>query len=129
MTLDALDVATLTTGNRALSRVTILGDAAHKTTTHTGMGATAALQDAEHLATLLKSNASSLKLNPAVLREYEAGMIERAREVVSGATGMTARLHTVHSPVKLAVIEWIMWTVGWVATVVSPIVRLIKSRA
>ena len=82
------------------------------------MGATAALQDAEDLALRLLRVDGPL-VDPAVLREYEVAMIERAKTVVSMATGMTARIHAVHSRGALSAIEWIMWTVGWVVSAVS----------
>lgn len=125
--LPALDAAALTTGRRATTRVTLLGDAAHKTTTHTGMGATAALQDAEDLASRLLRVDAPL-VDPAVLREYEVAMIERARTVVSMAAGMTARIHTVHSRGALSAIEWIMWTVGWVVSAVSTFKSLVAGK-
>jgi len=123
--VDALEPGLLCEGVRAGSRVTLLGDAAHKTSTHTGMGATAALRDAEELGACLCTMGADVDV--VSLRQYEVAMLGRAKAVVAEATGRTAQLHTVWSSRALAAIGLVMWTVGWVVTAVDATRSLFRS--
>ena len=73
------------------SRVTLLGDAAHKTTTQAGLGATAAFQDAMDLADALYLASSDNLV--AVLKAYELRMLQRAKSAVGQSLGNTTLIH------------------------------------
>ncbi|KAJ3122926.1 hypothetical protein HK098_002332 [Nowakowskiella sp. JEL0407] len=77
------------------SRVTLIGDAAHKTTMNAGYGATAALRDslnlAEHISEFLLSNG---KDDIAVaLRKFEFKMSKDAISVIEQSVSNTKRFH------------------------------------
>ena len=85
-------------GRLSSSRVTLAGDAAHKTTTQAGLGATAALMDAVSMAKcLIASSSSSPSPSPAAavhaLRKYEREMSRRAAGTVSASRGNSVRIH------------------------------------
>ena len=75
----------------ALSRVTLLGDAAHATTSHMGAGGNAAFADAEALAEALAS--APPEQWPEALRRYEAQMWPRGERVVRSSRTMTWLIH------------------------------------
>ncbi|RHY56903.1 hypothetical protein DYB34_001225 [Aphanomyces astaci] len=85
-------MATNPLGIALASRVTLLGDAAHKTTTQAGLGATTALQDALLLANMLAGVRRPDDV-PDALRRYEVGMCQAAKVVVSASIGNTRRIH------------------------------------
>jgi FAD-dependent urate hydroxylase len=99
------------------SRVTVLGDAAHKTTTQAGLGATAAFQDAVDLGQTILDKGDSL--GPEHLRQYEARMCDRAKAVVGASYGNTQRIHQVRGPVGTFFVNSIMWTVGCIISAVQ----------
>ena len=92
------------------TRVTLLGDAAHKTTTQAGIGATAAFLDAINLATTLIDHKHSF--TPSVLRAYEMEMCKRATMFVQMSLGNTKRIHKVNGPIGLITATCLMWIVG-----------------
>ena len=65
------------------TRVYLLGDAAHATTTHRGMGANSAVLDAADMATALQTDSSDLS---AALLRYEQTMVKRGCKVVREST-------------------------------------------
>jgi 2-polyprenyl-6-methoxyphenol hydroxylase-like FAD-dependent oxidoreductase len=75
------------------SRVTLIGDAAHKTTTQAGLGATAALADAVGLADALAAAAAGGSAAAAGLRAHERSMARRAAAAVAASVSNTARIH------------------------------------
>jgi len=96
-------------------RTTLLGDAAHKTTTQAGMGASAAFMDALDLADALVNVPSpSLTEVSAALRSYESKMASRAVNVVNESVGNTKRIHDISPDNKRRKVQWVMWTVGWI---------------
>eukprot|EP00158_Paraphelidium_tribonemae_P003684 Partr_v1_DN26293_c0_g1_i2_m48518 len=78
---------------QANSVVTLLGDAAHKTTTHAGLGATAALMDATSLAKCLLDAADPSQL-PKCLRDYEKLMSVESSKVVAASVMNTGNIHS-----------------------------------
>jgi len=99
-------------GLDADSLVTLLGDAAHKTTTQAGLGATAAFEDAQDLAHALAGVKPGAAHVGPVLRAYEARMLKRAQTVVSMSVGNTRFMHTKRGPFKHAMINGVAYTVG-----------------
>jgi len=95
-------------------RVTLLGDAAHKTTTQAGLGASAAFMDAIDLGdTILKKGDA---LSAQDLREYERRMCTRASWVVGASYGNTQMIHIQRGRVGSAIAVGFMWTVGWIVS-------------
>ncbi|KAJ3097150.1 hypothetical protein HDU97_005127 [Phlyctochytrium planicorne] len=92
------------------SRVTVIGDAAHKTTTQAGLGATAAFQDAISLAKQLITGSGDI---PTRLRDYEKEMVVRAGKAVSASVTSTARIHNA-STTSVAIFEYVIYFVGGV---------------
>jgi 2-polyprenyl-6-methoxyphenol hydroxylase-like FAD-dependent oxidoreductase len=72
------------------SRVTLIGDAAHATTSHAGLGANTAFQDAIDLADAIKKE-GDWKKN---VEEYEKTMIKRGEKVIKFSTGSTSMMHS-----------------------------------
>lgn len=105
------------------SLVTILGDAAHKTTTQAGLGATGAFLDALELANELCF--SSEPFSPAVLRRYEAKMAKTDSRFVAASVGNTLRIHGEMSWAGRYVVQTIMWTVGCIMSAISSVRRLL----
>ncbi|KAJ3041210.1 hypothetical protein HDV00_009748 [Rhizophlyctis rosea] len=70
------------------TRVVLLGDAAHATTTHAGLGANTALQDAVDLAAVIKaaSSPTAAKPVPEIMKNYHVAMFERAKKVIKTST-------------------------------------------
>jgi len=104
-------------GDDATSLVTLLGDAAHKTTTQAGLGATAAFEDAQDLAHALRGVKPG-QVGP-VLRAYEARMLKRARTVVGVSAGNTRFMHTKRGPLKHAMISGVTYAVGCIVALVQ----------
>jgi 2-polyprenyl-6-methoxyphenol hydroxylase-like FAD-dependent oxidoreductase len=73
------------------TRVFLVGDAAHATTTHMGMGANTAFADAADLAAVLAS--SAVADWPSALAVNEKNMVARAVKVVEGSVGSTNMIH------------------------------------
>ena len=95
------------------SRVTLIGDAAHKTTTQAGLGATAALCDAVGLADEI-ARAAAAAVPPDLaetLRAHERAMAARASAMVAKSVGNTARIHEAH-PARVAVIIAVLSAAG-----------------
>jgi 2-polyprenyl-6-methoxyphenol hydroxylase-like FAD-dependent oxidoreductase len=109
-------------GKNKKSRVTLLGDAAHKTTTQAGLGATAAFQDALALGKVLV-DAKKGSFNPEIhLREmYEPNMIITARKVVGASLGNTEMIHQIRGPVGMALTNVFMRTVGGIISLVQTV--------
>jgi len=106
-------------GDDADSLVTLLGDAAHKTTTQAGLGATAAFQDAQDLAHALAGVRPGAAHVGPVLRAYEARMLKRALTVVRASAGNSLFLHTQRSALKHAMISGAIYAVGCVLALVQ----------
>ncbi|KAJ1535002.1 hypothetical protein HK096_003149 [Nowakowskiella sp. JEL0078] len=83
------------------SRITLIGDAAHKTTANAGMGATAAFTDAISLADRIISGLSKKSNITEELRKYESEMSANAAKVVEDSVSNTLRFHET-DPVKAA---------------------------
>ncbi len=77
--------------SRPTTRVVLIGDAAHATTTHMGMGANTAFADAADVAAVLAG--TPLKDWPAALAANEKIMVARAVKVVEGSTRSTGMIH------------------------------------
>jgi 2-polyprenyl-6-methoxyphenol hydroxylase-like FAD-dependent oxidoreductase len=92
------------------ANVTLIGDAAHKTTTQAGMGATAAFQDSRELARLLGKVRTKAELSDA-LRAFEREMEKRAYSIVSMSAGNTRKLHDTRLWVVVPT-NAILWCVG-----------------
>jgi 2-polyprenyl-6-methoxyphenol hydroxylase-like FAD-dependent oxidoreductase len=71
-------------------RVFLLGDAAHATTTHRGLGANTAIQDAADLAAALSTQQPSCQ---AALQAYERGMVARGVRVATESRQSTQMIH------------------------------------
>ncbi|KAJ3156055.1 hypothetical protein HDU89_005619 [Geranomyces variabilis] len=73
------------------TRVVLLGDAAHATTTHAGLGANTALQDAIDLAEkiIAVAEAGDLQQLPSAMEEYHRIMFKRGAKVIGMSTGNT----------------------------------------
>ncbi|KAJ3151867.1 hypothetical protein HDU86_005999 [Geranomyces michiganensis] len=79
------------------TRVVLLGDAAHATTTHAGLGANTALQDAVDLAEKLVAVAKGNDAGdhhartqlPTAMAEYHKTMFKRGAKVIGMSTGNT----------------------------------------
>ncbi|KAJ3054849.1 hypothetical protein HK097_000655 [Rhizophlyctis rosea] len=70
------------------TRVVLLGDAAHATTTHAGLGANTALQDAVDLANAIKralEDAAPATL-PNIMQQYHVAMFKRGEKVIKAST-------------------------------------------
>ena len=78
-------------GKSKTSRITLLGDAAHKTTTQAGLGATAAFTDALNLSVAL--TVKSETTIQGRLRKYELEMTKSGKKVVRASVGNTIRIH------------------------------------
>ncbi|KAJ3165764.1 hypothetical protein HDU88_003958 [Geranomyces variabilis] len=74
--------------------VVLLGDAAHATTTHAGLGANTALQDAIDLAEKIIAVADSgdLRQLPSAMEEYHKIMFARGAKVIGMSTGNTGMI-------------------------------------
>jgi flavin-dependent dehydrogenase len=103
-------------------RVTVLGDAAHKTTTQAGLGATAAMHDAKDLAQVILSLNEENCLSS--LRMYEKRMGLRAQKVINASYGNTIRIHKILSPPVQVFSNWVMWFVGRIIKFVQFIKRV-----
>jgi len=114
MSMDARDVF----GSNDDSRVTLLGDAAHKTTTQAGVGATAALQDALDLADALGKMPPDANVS-TVLRAYEARMWIRARSAVGQSLGSSRMIHRKRGPFKYFMLTSTIGMIGWIAAAVN----------
>lgn len=78
------------------SRVTLIGDAAHKTTTQAGLGASAAIEDALALASMIAECAVSTPRDDdcrSALARYQSARCKPAADVVATSVGNTERLH------------------------------------
>lgn len=93
-----------TSSTSAHSRVVLMGDAAHGTTTHRGLGANTALVDAAQLAAALQAPDWC-----ASVRVFEADMVKRAAGVVRESLQSTRMIHAV----------------GWRAAVRPPILKVV----
>ncbi|KAJ3360107.1 hypothetical protein HDU91_004710 [Kappamyces sp. JEL0680] len=88
-------------------RVALIGDAAHKTTTQAGMGATAALQDAQALFEVLRAD----EFGETELKKYNEELLARAKKVVGASYGNTMRIHERNATV-IYLSTTFMWLVG-----------------
>jgi len=87
------------------TRVTLLGDAMHPMTTHAGLGANTALQDAYHLyQALIKEDWYN------GLVEYEKNLQTRGKKAVSFSLSNTRMIHARGWKAKIGL--WAMWGVG-----------------
>jgi 2-polyprenyl-6-methoxyphenol hydroxylase-like FAD-dependent oxidoreductase len=83
-----------------LRRVFILGDAAHATTTHRGLGANTAIADAADLCDAfcrandrIAAGDSLETVNQGLLQEYDEKMVQRATKVAEGSLQSTQMIH------------------------------------
>jgi len=83
------------------SRVTLLGDAAHAMTTHRGLGANIALQDAMDLAYALKYGRT--------LEKYEEILIRRGFAAIRSSRSSTNTIHA--SSTFMSYVVWVMFYV------------------
>lgn len=78
-------------------RVVLLGDAAHASTTHRGLGANTAILDASDLANTLISIANNPSDDPKqlakALRDYESIMVKRGQQKIKDSTQSTGMIH------------------------------------
>lgn len=92
------------------TRVTLLGDSAHATTTHRGLGANTAFADAAALVAAL----AQVEAPWQALAEYEDSMIKRGFETIKQSMQSTRILHlagakSVVRNVFIRVVGWILW--------------------
>ncbi|KAJ3175796.1 hypothetical protein HDU87_005790 [Geranomyces variabilis] len=76
------------------TRVVLLGDAAHATTTHAGLGANTALQDAIDLAEkiIAVGHKGDVRQLPLAMAEYHKAMFKRGAKVIGMSTGNTGMI-------------------------------------
>jgi 2-polyprenyl-6-methoxyphenol hydroxylase-like FAD-dependent oxidoreductase len=101
------------------SRVTLLGDAAHAMTTHRGLGANTAINDAVDLAAAVQSPDW-----PSAVTKYEEKMFARGFNAVQGSLQSTNMIHMT-GYVKPVMRNWMLWTVGCVIWVVTKVRALL----
>jgi 2-polyprenyl-6-methoxyphenol hydroxylase-like FAD-dependent oxidoreductase len=102
---------TTTCSKNGYNRVTLMGDALHKTTTQAGVGATAAFLDAEDLANALIASPSPNDIEQVVLG-YEKRSAARAKDYTWQSLSNTIRLHQKRGMMSETMINSIMWSVG-----------------
>jgi len=111
--------------------ITLAGDAAHKTTTQAGLGATAAFEDALDLSNELIALAQRENISPQdisqSLRRYETRMLRRAAKVVGSSFGNTQMIHTRRGVIGDWCIRTIMKCVGSVIWVTQKFTSLIRN--
>ncbi|KJE97810.1 hypothetical protein CAOG_07904 [Capsaspora owczarzaki ATCC 30864] len=85
-------------------RVVLLGDAAHATTTHRGLGANSAIADAADLAAaiLKASGETSAEAVPKALQQYDRIMVARGGKVIGNSLSSTYSIHAAG------------WTADWI---------------
>jgi 2-polyprenyl-6-methoxyphenol hydroxylase-like FAD-dependent oxidoreductase len=91
--------------------VTLLGDAAHTMTTHAGLGANTAFQDANDLLNAIKKVDAGLIPIEKALREYESVIAKRGAANVKTSFRNTESLIT-KSPFDHWKRKWILWVIG-----------------
>jgi 2-polyprenyl-6-methoxyphenol hydroxylase-like FAD-dependent oxidoreductase len=96
------------------SRVTLLGDAAHKMTTHRGLGANTAFMDAIDLANAIKDGQGDWT---GRLSQYESQMIKRGFKAISDSKASTDMIHSTGFKAKFG--RWMFWTIGNVVSMVN----------
>lgn len=113
---------------RVRDRVLLIGDAAHATTTHRGLGANTAIRDAadlvaalERIVALRKSSlpspdpsaaATAEKAVSEILRAYQRNVLQRGADVVRQSCSMTGNIHN-SGALSRYISEWVMWLVGF----------------
>ncbi|KAJ3024496.1 UNVERIFIED_CONTAM: hypothetical protein HDU68_008103 [Siphonaria sp. JEL0065] len=109
-------VASNPLGQELHTRVTLIGDAAHKTTTQAGLGATAALQDAillaEHLERISGRSQVTRYVIANALRQYEVKMSVNAKAVVGSSVARTRDAHSTNT-IQIAVANSIISFMGY----------------
>lgn len=101
------------------TRVTLLGDAAHAMTTHMGMGANTAFQDAVDLADALQENDWQ-----ASLAQYEAKMMRRGLDVAQKSLQMTRLI--IASSLTMRNLRYALFSVIGAFVVVGSFIRSVK---
>lgn len=111
-----------------LDHVALLGDAAHAMTSHRGLGANTAFEDAADLAEMITQNAAQgpERLKTA-LTAYHAKMILRGVSAVEQSLQTTKMLH-LGGPWKAAMRNWFMWTIGWIGSIVGWLISWLPRR-
>lgn len=90
------------------TRVTLIGDALHAMTTHRGMGANTAIEDAADLADFLLQHPSAWREG---LTTLERKITIRGFANVASSLKSTRMLHA--RGVLALARNWLMWGVGW----------------
>jgi 2-polyprenyl-6-methoxyphenol hydroxylase-like FAD-dependent oxidoreductase len=101
------------------SRVTVLGDAAHKTTTQAGLGATAAFLDALDLGKVLIKHKNAFLPEVHLRQVYEQSLRKRAQKVVGASLGNTQRIHQVRGPFGTVAVNTMAWLIGRIIKLVQ----------
>jgi 2-polyprenyl-6-methoxyphenol hydroxylase-like FAD-dependent oxidoreductase len=96
--------------------VVLLGDAAHAMTTHRGLGANTAFEDAYDLADTLHRVTSSSNGNFALaLDGYTQRLAKRGSAAVSGSLQSTTSMFV--SGWRASLRDWFMWTLGCLVSI------------